>query len=277
MVSTSSHSFQKRIVLAAVVPFVITLLSFASTRATAQDATQPILLAEASSSSLPEAPVPNNTAAEATPNAPLSAAPEPAAPQPAPTAPTAKVYAKFIPAGWQAQPITAHDKVILGLRDTYSPFSFLGYIASAGYSHITNGQPNYGVDKGAFGQRLGATVIRDASEGVFVDSVFSPLLHEDPRYYVEGSHYNLVHRFFYSITRPIITRTDSGRETVNAAELMGYAAGSAISYTYYPKINQNFRDTVATFGGSLAGAAVGDFVSEFADQVLVALHLEKKQ
>ena len=184
---------------------------------------------------------------------------------------------KYIPAGYAALPLTPHDKVILGMKDLYSPFTFLGDLASAGYSHVLNGQPNYGTNSGAFGQRLGATVIRDASEGVFADIVFSPLLHEDPRYYVEGPQYGFIHRVLYAGTRPIVTRADSGHNTINGEVLLGYAASSALSYTYYPTINQNFHDTAATYGGSLAGAAVGFLVSEFSDQVLQALHLEKKK
>lgn len=186
----------------------------------------------------------------------------------------ATIHTAYIPAGWTAQPLTAHDKVILGLHDSVSPFSFLGIIFSAGYSHLVNGQPNYGTDKGAFGERLGATAIRDSMEGIFTDSVFAPILHEDPRYYVEGSKYGFIHRVLYAGTRPIITRTDSGHETLNGALLLGYASASAVSYTYYPAINQNFKDTVATFGGGLAGAAIGDLVSEFSDEILVKLHLK---
>ena len=187
----------------------------------------------------------------------------------------APVTLKYIPAGWTAQPLTAHDKIVLGFKDSYSPFSFLGIIVSAGYSHLTNGQPNYGTDKGAFGQRLGATAIRDTSEQLLTDAVFAPLLHEDPRYYVEGPQYNFIHRVLYAATRPIITRTDSGKLTPNFAELLGYGAASAISYSYYPAINQNAKDTVATFGGALGGAAIGDLVSEFSDEFLVKLHLKK--
>ncbi len=187
----------------------------------------------------------------------------------------APLMMKYIPAGWTAQPLSGHDKILLGLRDSYSPFSFIGIIASAGYSHLVNGQPNYGTDKGAFGQRLGATAIRDTSEQVLTDSVFAPLMHEDPRYYVEGPQYNFFHRVIYAATRPIITRTDSGKASPNVALWLGYGAASAISYSYYPAINQNAKDTFATFGGALAGAAVGDFVSEFSDEVLVKLHLKR--
>jgi hypothetical protein len=179
--------------------------------------------------------------------------------------------------GYHAQQLTRHEQVILGFHDMYSLPTFVGEIASAGYSHITNGQPNYGTDKGALGQRVGASVLRDTTEDLFSEVILAPILHEDARYYIEGSRYNFFHRTIYAATRPIITRTDTGRSTINASLLIGYAGASALSYTYYPTINQNFKDTVATFGGALAGAAVGDFVNEFLDDVLQTLHLEKKR
>ena len=185
-------------------------------------------------------------------------------------------HTKYIPAGWQAQPITAHDKVIIGLRDLYSPLTLMGDLLSAGYSDLVNGQPNYGTNGKAIGQRIGATVLRDSTEGIFTDMVFAPILREDPRYYVEGPKHNFFQRVIYAGTRPILTRTDSGRSTINGAELLGYAAASGLSYSYYPQINRNFKDTAATFGGGLGGSAIGFVVSEFSDQFLQAIHLEKR-
>lgn len=183
---------------------------------------------------------------------------------------------KYIPAGMTAQPITAHDKVLLGLRDLYSPLNFVAMVASAGYEHVVNGAPNYGTDRGAFGQRLGAAAIRESTQGLFTDTVFAPILHEDPRYFVQGSEHNVLYRTIYAGTRPLITRTDHGHSTVNGALLAGYAASTALSYTYYPKINQNFNDMASAFGGSIGGAALGFVVSEFSDDLLRAVHLKKK-
>jgi hypothetical protein len=184
---------------------------------------------------------------------------------------------KYISWGYSGQPISARDKVMLGARDLYSPFTFLGELASAGHSQLVNGQPNYGTDKGAFGERLGAAVLRDSSEGAFTDMVFAPLLHEDPRYFAEGPRYNVLHRALYAITRPLITRTDTGRNSINGAMLGGYAAAIAVSSSYYPKINRNFKDATESYAGSLEGAAIGFAVSEFEDDVFEALHLEKKR
>ena len=148
-------------------------------------------------------------------------------------------------------------------------------IASAGYEQVVNGAPNYGTDRGAFGQRLGAAAIRESTQGLFTDTLFSPIYHTDPRYYVKGQGHSFINRTVYSVSRVLVTRTDGGHSTVNGALLTGYAASAALGYTYYPAINQNFRDTASAFGGSLGGAALGFFVSEFSDDALRAVHLKK--
>ena len=57
---------------------------------------------------------------------------------------------------------------------------------AASYEQALNGSPNYGTDAGAYGQRVGAAAIRDASQTIFSDSIMAPILREDPRYYVMG-------------------------------------------------------------------------------------------
>jgi hypothetical protein len=189
----------------------------------------------------------------------------------------ASIYTKTIPAGWRAEPLTARDKMILGYRDLYSFTNIAGILITAEYDYAIDGQPNFGVNGEAFGKRLSANAIFWSSEGVFTDTVFAPLLHEDSRYYVEGSGFGLIHRTLYAITRPLITRTDSGRATLNGALLLGYASSSLLTDAYYPHTNRNVHDTVSTFGGSIGGAALAFFISEFTSEVLVKLHLVKQE
>jgi hypothetical protein len=177
----------------------------------------------------------------------------------------------------RAQPIGARDKVIIGLKDTYSVMNFGGMFASAAYEQLRNSQPNYGTDRGAFGERLGAAAIRDTAQGVLTDGVYASLLHEDTRYYVEGPQYGVVHRALYALTRPLITRTDSGRHTINGAELLGYASASAIGDAYYPQINRNAQDTAKGFAGSLGGSALGFLLSEFTSSFWHDLHIGPKE
>jgi hypothetical protein len=214
--------------------------------------------------------LPTRVEAEASSLSPDSLPEEPMEGQVAP------IHTKYILPDMSAQPIDGRDKVIIGLKDSYSPMNFGGMSASAGYEQLRNGQPNYGTDRGAFGERLGAAAIRETTQGVFTDAIFAPLLHEDPRYYVEGSQYSIIHRVLYAVSRPLITRTDSGRRTLNGALLMGYASSTLLTNTYYPVINRNVRDNFSSFGGSLGGAALGFLLSEFSSSLWHKVHLAWK-
>jgi hypothetical protein len=195
---------------------------------------------------------------------------------PSSSLPEASHTQKFIEPGQAVPKLDTGDKVLLGLRDAVSPFSAVGWLASAGYEQALNGSPNYGTDRGAFGQRLGAAALRDATEGIFTDSVLSPVFHEDPRYYRLGPSHNFLIRLVYAGTRPLIGRTDGGRTTPYFASLGGNLAGSALASAYYPPVNRGFTQTMETFGGSLGGSAVGDVVSEFFDDLIHLVHPKQK-
>jgi hypothetical protein len=175
-----------------------------------------------------------------------------------------------------AQPMSAHDKSVGGLKHSVSLFSATGWLSSAGWAQLNNGIPNYGTDKGAFGQRLGTAVIHGTSNGIFSSSIFAPLFHEDPRYYIMGRGNNFFKRAIYATTRTMITRTDDGHATPNFALLAGNAAGAALTVTYFPAGNTSGKEVVKTFGTSIGGSAVGFFVREFIGDALERTHLKRK-
>jgi hypothetical protein len=179
--------------------------------------------------------------------------------------------------GEVAQPMSVRDKVVSGFASQVSLFSATGWLAAAGWEQLLNSSPNYGTDSGAFGQRLGAAALRGASEGIFSNSLFAPLFHEDPRYYVMGKGHPFFKRLVYAGTRAIITRTDSGHTTPNFSLLAGNAAGSALTIPYYPAQNTSFKEVAETFGGSIGGSALGFVVNEFIVDVLIDLHMRKEE
>jgi hypothetical protein len=179
--------------------------------------------------------------------------------------------------GEVAGPMTVSDKVKGGLKNSVSLFSITGWVASAGYEQLTNGSPNFGTDAGAFGQRLGFGAIHGISNSVFSNSLFAPIFHEDPRYYVMGRGHPFFKRLVYAATRVVITRTDTGHATPNFALFAGNAGGAALTETYYPAQNTTFSEVSRTFGTSIAGSAFGFIVDEFLIDALVDLHLKKNQ
>jgi hypothetical protein len=189
----------------------------------------------------------------------------------------APIHAKYILVGVRAQPIGARDKMIIGLKDSYRPMNFGGIFAGAGYEQLRNSEPHFGSDRGAFGERLGVAGIRDTAQGVLTDGVYAPLLHEDSRYYVEGPQYGFVHRALYALTRPLISRTDSGHPMINGAQLLGYASALAISEPLYPALDRNAGAAAKAFGGSIGGSAVGSLLIEFTSSFWHDLHVGPKE
>lgn len=168
---------------------------------------------------------------------------------------------------------TRKQQVVAGLKDSVSPFTFAGEIISAGYSHLTNGSPNYGTNAPAFGSRAGASFARGASQNVFSESVLAPLLREDSRYYQLGSTVPFFHRVIYAGTRPLITRTQSGHQTPNISVLGGYLGAAYLTRTYNPVLNQSNTEVWKAYGSSLGGAALGYAITEFLPDALAFVHL----
>jgi hypothetical protein len=160
----------------------------------------------------------------------------------------------------------------MGLQGALSPYAAVGWLASAGYEQVTNTTPNYGTDRGAFGQRLGASAIRAISEDVLADSVLAPAFHEDPRYYRLAPGHKFFARVVYSASRALITRNDDGHTVPNFSQIGGNLVGAVLTNAYYPQSNRNAMTTLETFGGSLGGTALGDGIAEFFGGILFDHH-----
>ena len=170
---------------------------------------------------------------------------------------------------------TVRDKFVSSFKDSVSPFSLAGEVISGGYSHVTNGIPNYGTDSTAFGKRVGASVARGTSQKILSEGLFASVLHEDPRYYQLGSKQNFPKRVVYAATRVLITRTDAGKSTPNLALIGGYLGAAGLAETYYPSANHNTADVLSTWGSGVGGAALGNEITEFLPDVLQFLRLKK--
>jgi hypothetical protein len=182
--------------------------------------------------------------------------------------PTAGIYTKYVGADRSAQPLTVADKVAFGFHDAFSPTSLLVWVLAAGYEQTLNDSPNYGQNNLGFAKRVGAAGLRDSSEGIFTDSLFAPIYHQDPRYYKLGPRHGAARRVVYAITRPLIGRTDAGRGMPNLALLSGDFFGAWLTEAYYPQSDRGFDQVMKTYGGSLGSTALGNLAQEFLDDAI---------
>jgi hypothetical protein len=189
--------------------------------------------------------------------------------------PLAPLYNKYIEPSQRAQPLTGlTHKFLFGADQIISPYFFVAVVGSASYEQATNGSPNYGTNGGAYGQRLGAAAIRDASQSIFTDGLMPAVFHQDPRYYVRGKRHNAFARGTYAVSRVFITKTDDGANAPNYSLFAGHAATAILQNAYYPDVNHGVEETAKGFAGSFAGAALSNTVREFFPDLLHLVHLE---
>jgi hypothetical protein len=223
---------------------------------------------------LPEAPEPQPPPEPQQPSKPDPDANKPlvaAVPKTVSTAnmPVAPKFSKYIPAGYAVEQIHGREKLVMGVRDLLSVGDVGDWFLSAGWEQLRDGQPNYGTDRGAFGERLGAAAIRESTEGFLTDGVFCVMMHEDPRYFVQGRQTGFMHRTLYAATRPLITRSSNdGHAKPNYALWLGLASATALTNAYYPQSNRTVQDNLSRFTGALGGSVLGYLFDEYRADLL---------
>lgn len=137
--------------------------------------------------------------------------------------------------------------------------------------------PHYGGGLQGWAKRYGATLAGTESRRFIQTFALSTILHQDPRYFPSRQR-KLVSRVWYSATRVVVTKNDSGDSTFNSSEILGALFTSALQNSYYPRHDRNFGDTMNRFGGALSSDAITDIVREFTPDMkrLFRKHAPKK-
>ncbi|MGB7189825.1 MAG: hypothetical protein WBD10_06790 [Acidobacteriaceae bacterium] len=164
--------------------------------------------------------------------------------------------------GKTVQPLTSRDKMLFWLHEEVRPVSFAPAILSAGWGQLTDGDPKYGSDSAAFGERLGAAVLREASGRFFSDSLLPVITREDPRYY-RKAYGGIKARGLYAAERVFLAQRDDGTSGFNYSDTLGNLAASALTVTYYPAPSANAGAVLSGWLWSFAGSAGGNLFLEF--------------
>ncbi len=164
-------------------------------------------------------------------------------------------------------PLTSHQKFQVWWKRAYSPTNLLAAGLDAAIWQATdNDRRGWGQGWEAYGKRYGASLATAESTQFFQTALLPSLLKQDPRYFRKRTG-GFGSRFFYSISRVLVTRTDSGHQTFNASAVGGALAATAISNLYLPRVNQDGGANAMQFGLSMANLAGWNFLSEFGPDV----------
>jgi hypothetical protein len=142
----------------------------------------------------------------------------------------------------------------------YSSFIFVG--AQAGVNQWRKGTPEFRQGAAGYGRYFWHTYADTFDENLWVEFLLPVAFRQDSRFYTlnRGS---LGKKAVYSASRIFITRTDSGRETFNASEVLGAGAASGISNLYYPREERTFTKVYQRWLTSLSIDGVTFMVKEF--------------
>lgn len=235
---------------------LVPVLARAQSLAVLPDAPQPVGLETSSPAQAAQQPSNPDPLAQPAKSDPQAASPIVHAPY------EERKWAQFVDPGERIPALYARDKWVFWLHEEFRPSSPLPALVSAEYGLLTDDDPKYGTNAEAFGQRLGAALVRQASMRFFSSSMFPVIYGEDPRYYRRAAG-NYGVRSLWAFERVFVTQRDSGSHSVNGSLILGHLAASALTLAYYPHDSRNSGVVLRTWGTSIAGAMGNNLFLEF--------------
>jgi hypothetical protein len=158
-------------------------------------------------------------------------------------------------------PITPKQKLTIAAKDSFD-YPLLGLAAVlAGEQQWANTNPSFGQGWAGYGRRVGVEYADQAIGNMMTEGFFPIMLHEDPRYFRRG-YGPFWSRTWYAATRIFVTKTDAGGTRFNFSEILGNAAGTAISNAYTPD-QRDVGDNVQTWWTQIGIDSASQVLKEF--------------
>ncbi len=169
---------------------------------------------------------------------------------------------RAVSAGTHPPPPTPKEAFKVASDDS---FDYSAYVFAGLTSLLAEGDdahPTLGKGVGGFWAYTWRGYLDKTDGNYWVMFIMPTMLHEDERYYAMGRG-NFWKRVVYSTTRVIITPNYKGRNTFNAAELLGRGIAEGISVSYYPSSTQTAGATAERYGYAVLRDASTNAFREF--------------
>jgi hypothetical protein len=161
-----------------------------------------------------------------------------------------------------AVPLTSRQKFSLAAHNTFDWTRFVGISAGAGIQQATNSFSGYGQGAAGYGKRWGALFATGTSSDLLSRYVFASLLHQDPRYFYQGTG-TRKSRLYHALSAAFIARSDSGKNMPNYSYLFGNLSAAALSNAYYPDSDRGAGLVFTNAALGIGGRAVANTIQEF--------------
>ena len=160
------------------------------------------------------------------------------------------------------EPLTTAMKFHLAYKSIKDPVFFVRTAAWAGVQQAADTPGQWPQGANGYGKRLGAGFADATAEGLIGNAILPSLLHQDPRYYYQGSG-TKKSRALHAIFAPFICKGDNGQTQPNYSTWGGSLISSSISLAYYPSADRNAQHVFKNFGIGMGLHIAGGLVQEF--------------
>jgi Carboxypeptidase regulatory-like domain len=144
------------------------------------------------------------------------------------------------------EPLTPGMKFRLFYKSVTHPTFFALEAAWAGIQQAAD-TPNWPQGAEGYGKRFGAGMAGGASEMLFSNAVLPSLLHQDPRYFYQGSGTKWS-RAGHAILAPFVCKGDNGSSQPNYSQIGGALMSASLANAYYPESNRGAGLVFKSFG-----------------------------
>jgi hypothetical protein len=160
------------------------------------------------------------------------------------------------------EPLTTEMKFHLAYKSLTNPVFFVRTAAWAGVQQAAGTPEQWRQGAKGYSKRLGAGFADATTEGLIGNAILPSLLHQDPRYFYQGSGTNKS-RALHAVLAPFICKGDNGKTQPNYSNWGGSLISSSISLAYYPSSDRNAQHVFKNFGIGMGLHVGGSLVQEF--------------
>jgi hypothetical protein len=132
----------------------------------------------------------------------------------------------------------------------------------AGVEQAANSPSQWRQGAEGYGKRLGAGFADATTAGLIGNAILPSLLHQDPRYFYQGSG-TKKSRALHAVFASFICKGDNGATQPNYSALGGSLIAYSISTAYYPSADRNAEHVFRGFGIDIGLHVAGSLAQEF--------------
>jgi hypothetical protein len=169
-------------------------------------------------------------------------------------------------------PMTWQQKGYLALHDLTDPANFGTIVGISAISVAADSHSAYGPGLKGFGKTVGVSLLQDATAQFFGAFAVPALVRQDPRYF-RMPHARIAKRIVYSVSRTVISRSDSGKSMPNYATLLQYPISAELDNFYVPGIHPDAASTTSRIFIGYGLDPVNNLLNEFLPDVASRVHV----